>query len=268
MGTVEPRKAADKGAPESVLARILRMILLIFVVLFVLALLGTGLEQLVFLVINHAGFGWLHFLIRVIPAIHVNPMAIITALVCVVLLLVGAHIFLTWLARAWQAGQTDAVPWRKRWTVSLVSLILLVFVAGTTMVGITHQVAWLSTSPDSWTKSTRYFPIILVNQYAYEIKDLRTAGKPLPAAALQRMCRKAAADEMRIVVLNDKDGLPWFVAVGTYKPDSSNKNSGAFIGWVGKGEEMNSVRGSFTSDQWAALIAEAEAGRSLEKFRH
>ena len=263
----EPTKPL-KSATISLLMRILRMVLLIIIVLFLLVLLGTGLEQLVFLVINHGGFGWLHFLIRVIPAIQLNPMAIITALVCIVLLLLGAHIFFTWLARAWQVGQPDAVPWRRRWTVSLVSLVLLIFVAGTAVVGFTHQVVWLSTSPDSWTKSSRYSPRILVDLYAYEIRDLRTSGMPLPASVLQHMCNKAAADEMRVVVLNDKDGLPWFVAVGGYEPSNSSWKRGAFMGWTGQGDETTPVSGSFAGDQWTALIAEAESGRSLKKFDH
>ena len=257
----------QKPATASLLMRILRTALLIFLGLLVLTLLGTGLEQVVFLIINHGGFGWLHFLIRVIPAIQINPLAIITALVCVVLLLFGAHFFFTWLARAWQAGQPDARPWRKRWTVSFMSLVLLIFVAGTAMVGVTHQVVWLSMTPDSWTKKGRYSPRIWILLYANEIRDLHSAGKPLPAAALQRMCSKAAADEMRVVVLNDKDGLPWFVAVGAYEANSSNKNLGAFMSWAGKGDKaILTHEGSFTNDQWTALVTEAEAGRSLEKF--
>ena len=257
----------QKPATASLLMRILRTALLIFLGLFVLALLGTGLEQLIFHIINHAGFGWLHFLIRVIPAIQVNPMAILTALVCVVMLLFGAHIFFTWLARAWQAGQPDAVPWHKRWTVSFMSLVMLIFVAGTAMVGVTHQVVWLSTTPDQWLKRGRYFPGLLIHRFSNEISNLRAAGKPLPADEWQRMLSKAAADEMRVVVLTDKDGLPWFVAVGTYAPDSSPKNRGEFMSWSGTGDKtMLTHKGSFTNDQWTALITDAEAGRSLEKF--
>lgn len=194
-------------------------------------------------------------------------MAIVTALICIVFLLVGTHSFMVWLSRSWQADQSGVTPWRRSWTVSLVALVLLAFVAGTAVVGAAHQVAWLSASSESWIKSERRYPMTFANRYAYEIRDLRKAGKPLPAEVLQRMRSETAAAEQRVVVLSDQTGLPWFVAVGPHDPANPGWKRSSFVSCIGDPKEEKMVQGGFTGDQWAELLADAAAGRSLERFR-
>jgi len=55
----------------------------------------------------------------------------------------GGHVFLKWLYRETTRGQA----WRLRWTLCGTALILLLFVAGIAAVGVSHQAAWLATSP-------------------------------------------------------------------------------------------------------------------------
>jgi hypothetical protein len=96
--------------------------------------------------------GWVLFLIRVIPQITVNLWAIGTAVVCLAGLAVGMQRFFGWWWAAQMAPQAATellpTPWRWRWTLALLALVVLVFAAGIAVVGISHQTAWLLTSPE------------------------------------------------------------------------------------------------------------------------
>jgi hypothetical protein len=98
--------------------------------------------------------GWVFFLGRTLPRLTVNWAGVATAAVCLVAGGVGLHFFARWLYQA-KAGQeeTEAVArrWRPRWTVAVVAVVVLMFVAGTAAVGLTHQTVWLFTSPEPLT---------------------------------------------------------------------------------------------------------------------
>jgi hypothetical protein len=80
------------------------------------------------------------------------------------------------------------------------------------------------------------------------------------------MCNEAVAADQRLVVLNDKDGLTRFVAVGAYDPGSSGWKRCSYFWWTGTEGETHPKQGFFNGDQWAPLIAEAESGRPLDHF--
>src|SRR5262249_6135072 len=40
-----------------------------------------------------------------------------------------------------------SAPWRLRWTLAIVGIVVLMFVTGIAATGITHQTAWLISSP-------------------------------------------------------------------------------------------------------------------------
>lgn len=240
---------------------IIRWLLLILLAL--LALVITGLEQPVFLVIGHGVFGWLGFLFRVIPVIQWNPMAIATGLVCVAFLLVGTHSFLVWLSRSWQAGQAEATPWRKSWTVSLVSLVVLAFVAGTAVIGVTHQIAWLSTSPDPWIKSERWqHPSSLVYKFSSQIEEARKTHRDLDSQTL-RLMHQEAGERFRVAIIKDQAGQPWLVAVGPREVNDPRWQEGAFMSVTETAEGVQREFGRFPVDKWAALIAKAQSGQPM-----
>ena len=91
-------------------------------------------------------FGWIWYLRRVLPIVHMRwDLASSTAAYAAVLL-VGAHFFLRWL----HAERTQPGPkarWRWSWTLGGAMLVLLAFAAGISVVGIVHQTGWLITSP-------------------------------------------------------------------------------------------------------------------------
>ena len=97
-------------------------------------------------------FGWALFLHRVGPLITIDLLATMTALVCLVFLSVGLHLFLRWLygtIRRAKAGESSASRWRMRWTGMILALVFSMFVAGISAVGLSHQLVWLLSARES-----------------------------------------------------------------------------------------------------------------------
>lgn len=100
-------------------------------------------------------FGWIGFLQRVGPQIRIDGELAALSLATVVALTIGLHFFLAWLYRSVTMppsipadGLQTTLRWRWKWTVSFVAIVLMMFVAGTSLVGIFHQCAWLATGPE------------------------------------------------------------------------------------------------------------------------
>src|SRR5262249_31276101 len=99
-------------------------------------------------ILYYVGVGWIHFLFRIILKVNVDSTGLATALVCLVGLILGLQIFLSWL---YQAILNRRVPleeeaqrrWPFRWTFYLVALMVLMFTAGIAAIGFTHQSSWL-----------------------------------------------------------------------------------------------------------------------------
>lgn len=87
--------------------------------------------------------GWVLFLVRVIPQVHMRWELAASAVVYAAVLLAGSQYFLRWLYREMTGG-----VWQWGWTLRGFALVLLMFVAGTGAVGAIHQVNWLARSPE------------------------------------------------------------------------------------------------------------------------
>lgn len=99
--------------------------------------------------------GWVYYLVRVVPAVTVDRGGLVTAAVCLALFVPGMHLFCGWLGRHQQEGSGESTtgrPWRFDWSLSIAGLVLLVFVAGISMVGLVHQIVWLSAGKESKTE--------------------------------------------------------------------------------------------------------------------
>jgi hypothetical protein len=97
-------------------------------------------------------FGWVPYLLRVVPRLTVRWDMIASTAVYLVLLAAGTHFFLRWLYREVKRAAAPAEPpppWKWRRTLGGLVVVLLMFAAGTAAVGITHQTAWLVRSPES-----------------------------------------------------------------------------------------------------------------------
>lgn len=112
----------------------------------------------------YLAFGWALFLYHVLPGVQMNFGNAILAAVLLAALIAGLHAALGWLYRAQQNylaanRSADAVApatspfWRWKWTVAIVSVTGLAFVAGISAVGMTHQFAWLATSDERLVES-------------------------------------------------------------------------------------------------------------------
>jgi hypothetical protein len=103
-------------------------------------------------------FGWVSFLARVAPEIRPDGSAIGMGIISLAFFTLGLHWFLAWFHAA--VSQKSLIPnddpvsqpttggraWSVRWTLSIVAIIVMMFVAGISMVGITHQVTWMATA--------------------------------------------------------------------------------------------------------------------------
>jgi hypothetical protein len=101
-------------------------------------------------------FGWVQYLLRTMPAVRVNWWAVLSGVVYLTALALGLHLFLSWLygqMRKPTEGDGPVPRWKVRWSLAIVGMVVLVFAAGIAAVGITHQTAWLATSPKPLTES-------------------------------------------------------------------------------------------------------------------
>jgi hypothetical protein len=94
-------------------------------------------------------FGWLLFIGRSAGEITIRWDGVATAVVCLFLFTFGANSFFKWyFAHTGQSTAAARRQWQFRWTRTLVATLVLMFVSGIAAVGLTHQVAWIVTSPE------------------------------------------------------------------------------------------------------------------------
>ncbi|MBA4106434.1 MAG: hypothetical protein C0485_11805 [Pirellula sp.] len=96
-------------------------------------------------------FGWLSFFARVIPQVRVYWPSVILGLTAFVMFTVGLHWFLTHLlspSTARSNSEPASQRWRFRWTAAAVSMVIVAFAAGISLVGVVHQVGWLANSQE------------------------------------------------------------------------------------------------------------------------
>jgi prepilin-type processing-associated H-X9-DG protein len=116
----------------------------------------------------HLLIGWASFTEGACRRVTVNWYGVATAGVCVVFLLLGGHPFAAWLitsiCSAKPSNATNAVSesttapvlapigWSWKRTAQLLTVFMLLFMAGTAFVGLVHQIAWLATAPEPLTR--------------------------------------------------------------------------------------------------------------------
>jgi hypothetical protein len=89
-------------------------------------------------------FGWIQFLVRVLPQVTVFWPSVIAGGLALVLLLIGIHVSgRGLLARQAAPGSTPA-RWKLCWTFSIAAGVFVLFAAGIALVALTHQLIWLA----------------------------------------------------------------------------------------------------------------------------
>ena len=121
---------------------------IIAIALFVSLLMGlsNGWYQVVFELV----WGWIAFLTRTLPSVSIRWDGVLIFLVGSLIFGVLLHFTLSWMMQAMLTEQDKPASsrWRLKWTVLIVLTIELAFVAGTAMIGVTHQTAWLMQSEE------------------------------------------------------------------------------------------------------------------------
>jgi hypothetical protein len=90
--------------------------------------------------------GWIAFLVGVLPQVEIDGQGVAVCIAATLMLIGILHLLLRWLHRETRGEAAAPRVWRLRWTAAIVGLLLLSFVAGTTMIGVVHQIGWLATS--------------------------------------------------------------------------------------------------------------------------
>jgi hypothetical protein len=102
--------------------------------------------------------GWAFYLYRVLPQVRVSLPGVVTAVLCLAVLAVGLHWFLRWLHQQRpgpkEVGAPARPPWPARWTGAILGLVVMMFAAGISVVGISHQTGWLFTSTEPIVESS------------------------------------------------------------------------------------------------------------------
>jgi prepilin-type processing-associated H-X9-DG protein len=154
------------------------LVVIVLVMSCLLAPLVPAPIQLVFLL----AFGWIVFLWRVIP--QMNPDWGVVALFAIALALFtgGLHALFRWL---YAAVHESRPVWSWRWTAACVTIVVMLFVAGTSMVGVTHQVAWIATAKEPFFRppmaSLRMQSSFHLKQFGVSLHNYHDERLALPA---------------------------------------------------------------------------------------
>jgi hypothetical protein len=116
----------------------------LFALLFILAI-----TPWVFTIAIHLVAGWAMHAGAVLPKVTFNASAVGMLALCLVLAGGLGHRLCRWL---WQStGHAD--PWRPRWTVAGLAMIVLMFGAGMAITAVAHQTGWLFSTREPFLKS-------------------------------------------------------------------------------------------------------------------
>jgi len=120
--------------------------------------------------------GWAVYLARVGAQVDVNWNSLATAIVALVGLAWGSHAFLSWIYTARTKRPLDAMRWKPAWTLCVVTCVVVMFVAGISMLGMAHQVGWMLASDEPIVESDWDAP-----QRAASKRNLEQIGVALSA---------------------------------------------------------------------------------------
>jgi hypothetical protein len=111
--------------------------------------------------IEHMLLGWLYFPVRTLPQVSFDwPTAILSA-VCAIAFIAGLHHTILWFLNSSTIESTQRTTWTWRSTLVASITLMLMFAAGTAMVGATHQFVWLCTGrTEKGEQSPRQYGIL------------------------------------------------------------------------------------------------------------
>lgn len=133
--------------------------------------------------------GWFVFLRDTLPRVTVDRTQLLIAGVALAAFVGGLHLL---LRRGVPPRLVGGRPWPWRATAAVTGLVLAMFVAGTGLVGIAHQIGWLATSPEPIFERDTFRKKVLTLQEERRLAseeamraaaEAATPGTDAPAAA-------------------------------------------------------------------------------------
>ncbi|MCC6125150.1 MAG: DUF1559 domain-containing protein [Pirellulales bacterium] len=94
-------------------------------------------------------FGWIVFLKNTLPQASVEPAAIAVGAAALTAMIVLLHLFSRGLYRQIHRERPDCPPWKFRWSISIVFLVVSLFTAGICLLVMIHETGWLLMSDKS-----------------------------------------------------------------------------------------------------------------------
>jgi len=149
--TIEPISA---GKPKK--HRKVFVLTTILVSIFFVFCLGTIFP---FVVVFQLITGWIFYLNRTLTTLTISGGRTLSFLSALVLFTVGLHFVCRQLSMRAENTQCN---WRKRWSLSLVAMLLILVMSGICIISITHQTWWMMTGkPDTLLDRNYYSPSIV-----------------------------------------------------------------------------------------------------------
>ncbi len=157
--------------------------------------------------------GWLHFLLRTQPQVSLQARALGEALVVVAGLGTGLHFFLRGAWRRMRSAEASPQAWPVRWSLSLLAVLVLLFLATMSTVGIGHQVGWLFNKQEPMLKSTwdelpmrQHSRMRQLCAYVQAFQENPPPGKTLSQYLLGDAETRKEAERMHVVPVRGEDG--------------------------------------------------------------
>jgi hypothetical protein len=212
-----------------------KLLVVIAVIVFLMCLVVPSRSNWVFEAPATLAFGWLWYLKRVIPQLNPDPGAVAIAVGCLLGVVFGSHTFLRWVYAASGSSPTACpttdppttpIPslrrWPWKWTLQLVGLVVLIFVAGVAVTGIIHQTGWLIHSPEPRLRggmrevSARVKSTNNLKYMGLAAHDVVDNGKALPRSQFDATGRPFHSWQTALLPYLDQNAL--FVQIDPAKP--------------------------------------------------
>lgn len=144
--SAQPAKPEASNGWKRILGRVVRIFMIALVLVLLSGFVGFSWP---FEILVHLLAGPFFHASKNLPPFAAQWRAALLPLACLVLAIVFAHRFIRW----WITSGDIRISWRWRHTAAAAALLLLGSAAAIAMSGITHQAAWLFSSP--WLESNR-----------------------------------------------------------------------------------------------------------------
>jgi prepilin-type N-terminal cleavage/methylation domain-containing protein len=134
---------------------LIELIVVIAIIVILVSVVFTG-ETWIVQAIWYFIAGWGYFILRKSPQAEPQTDAVVAGLLALLLLVVVLHWLMRRIMNRPAIGTFTQRTWSVRSTAALVGVIVLLFAAGVSAIGITHQTTWLATTDQPRTQRSSF----------------------------------------------------------------------------------------------------------------